>query len=333
MKEKLVSIIVPVYKTKPYLERCVQSVIKQTYTYWEMLLIDDGSPDDSGALCDELANRDNRIRAIHKKNGGVSSARNLGITESKGEWIMFLDSDDFFKDEDYVEKLVNCAKDADIVISGCSYYYENNKQYKPKKITGETIYIADKAYNAYVNKCLNRSDFLVVWAKLFKRQIIQEHHILFNENMVVTEDALFLHTYLLNSNSLCASNTQGYSFFMKNGKPKYNLSSQQAELHINNIISDLRNLQDQRGIHNQTFNDYIPTYYLRLYTKYIWSNKLWCKESIQNMKRITNNPAVMNTLQKNFFIKVLYHILPIRLKLLVQDFQVRYRFKYKPSIY
>ena len=87
-------IIVPVYKAEKYLRRCVESIVHQTYTDWELLLVDDGSPDGSGGICDEYAGRDARIRVFHKENGGVSSARNLGLENVRGEYVTFVDSDD-----------------------------------------------------------------------------------------------------------------------------------------------------------------------------------------------------------------------------------------------
>ena len=91
-----ISVIVPVYNAEKYLSRCMDSILVQTFTCFELLLVDDGSTDCSGRICDEYAKRDTRIRVIHKENGGVSSARNLGLDNAKGEWICFCDSDDFF---------------------------------------------------------------------------------------------------------------------------------------------------------------------------------------------------------------------------------------------
>lgn len=90
-----VSIIVPVYNVEAYLHRCIDSILAQTFTDWELLLIDDGSPDRSGEICDEYALKDKRIRVFHKKNGGVSSARNFGLNNACGDWTTFVDSDDF----------------------------------------------------------------------------------------------------------------------------------------------------------------------------------------------------------------------------------------------
>ena len=89
-----ISVIVPVYNTEKYLHRCIDSILAQTFTDFELLLIDDGSTDNSGTICDEYATKDSRVRVFHKKNGGVSSARNLGVDNAKGEWVTFVDSDD-----------------------------------------------------------------------------------------------------------------------------------------------------------------------------------------------------------------------------------------------
>lgn len=130
MNNPLISIIIPVYKVEPYLRRCVDSVINQTYTNLEIILVDDGSPDDCPQICDEYAARDKRIIVIHKKNGGLSDARNAGLDICKGEYISFVDSDDWIR-KDYAETLVDIARkeQADIIVG------------KFKKIFDEKNYI------------------------------------------------------------------------------------------------------------------------------------------------------------------------------------------------
>ena len=109
--EPMISVIIPVYKVEQYLARCVDSVLRQTYQNFEIILVDDGSPDRCGALCDEYARQDPRISVIHKENGGLSSARNAGIEAAKGRWLQFLDSDDYIA-EDMMENLLNaCLQD------------------------------------------------------------------------------------------------------------------------------------------------------------------------------------------------------------------------------
>ena len=117
-----ISIVVPVYKAESFLHVCVNSILAQTYTDFELILVDDGSPDDSGVLCDEFASSDDRIRVLHKKNGGVSSARNLGMSVASGEWLCFIDSDDFV-DQTYLEDFLKLPK-SDLLIQG--YVTEKN---------------------------------------------------------------------------------------------------------------------------------------------------------------------------------------------------------------
>lgn len=110
MKNKpTISVIVPVYNVEKYLEECVESVLSQTFTDYELLLIDDGSTDSSGNLCDQIAKRDTRVRVFHKSNGGISSARNKGMDEAEGDWIVFLDSDDKWADKDGLGRLYDYA--------------------------------------------------------------------------------------------------------------------------------------------------------------------------------------------------------------------------------
>ena len=102
----MVSCIIPVYNTEKYLHRCIDSVLAQTYKDFELLLIDDGSTDSSGTICDEYAAKDARVRVFHKENGGVSSARNLGLYHAQGEWIIVMDSDDYWHCNYALEKLL-----------------------------------------------------------------------------------------------------------------------------------------------------------------------------------------------------------------------------------
>ena len=108
-KDIKVSVIVPVYNAEKYIKRCLDSILAQSYRYFEVLLIDDGSTDNSGKICDEYALNDNRIRVIHKENSGVSATRNIGITEAKGDYIAFVDSDDYIR-SDMFEKMVKNAE-------------------------------------------------------------------------------------------------------------------------------------------------------------------------------------------------------------------------------
>ena len=123
MNEPLVSVIVPVYKVEKYLDKCVESIVGQTYKNLEIILVDDGSPDNCPAMCDKWADRDSRIKVIHKQNGGVSSARNAGIDAVQGEFIGFVDSDDWLEPDMY-DCLVKNALEYNADISRCGYFVD-----------------------------------------------------------------------------------------------------------------------------------------------------------------------------------------------------------------
>ena len=128
-----VSFVLPIYNVLPYLERCVQSLLCQTYKDFEIILVDDGSPDGCGKLCDELAARDNRIRVIHQENKGLSGARNTGIDNAKGEYIIFVDSDDYWLLDDGLQTLVdNCEPQTDMVAFKAFDVWKDERKTKTK---------------------------------------------------------------------------------------------------------------------------------------------------------------------------------------------------------
>lgn len=130
----LISVIIPIYKVEKYLEQCVMSVLNQTYRDVEVILVDDGSPDGCPAMCDAFAEKDNRIRVIHKSNSGVSDTRNIGLKSATGEYVIFVDSDDFWANPHDLEKLVDEAlksPDCDFIGFNCSYYYGADAKIMP----------------------------------------------------------------------------------------------------------------------------------------------------------------------------------------------------------
>jgi Glycosyltransferases involved in cell wall biogenesis len=130
--QNLISVIVPIYNCENYINQCVDSILAQTCTNFELLLIDDGSSDNSGIICDEYAKKDARVKVFHKENGGVSSARNLGLHEAKGEWIAFVDADDWIKDT-YLSDFRIGEKDVDIHICGVKYFGAETNSVLPEE--------------------------------------------------------------------------------------------------------------------------------------------------------------------------------------------------------
>lgn len=131
MSNPFFSIIVPVYKVEKYLEQCIRSVLNQSCDGYELILVDDGSPDNCPVVCDNFAEIDSHIRVVHKKNGGLSDARNCGLAAAKGEYIIFLDSDDFWCDNEGLNKIYNklVKENADVLIFGMKKYFQNEEKY------------------------------------------------------------------------------------------------------------------------------------------------------------------------------------------------------------
>ena len=162
----MISIIVPVYKVEPYLRQCVESILNQTYRDIEVLLIDDGSPDRCGEICDEYARKDNRVRAFHTENQGLSAARNLGISEAKGKYIGFVDSDDWIEPDMY-EVLLRRMQETGAEIGVCGLWYEFKTRSEEAKNVVDRCFIGSEAIDALVLN--NLKDF--AWNKLYHKNI------------------------------------------------------------------------------------------------------------------------------------------------------------------
>ena len=189
----LITIIIPVYGVEKYLHRCVDSVLAQTYQNLEIILIDDGSPDNSGKICDEYKEKDSRVRVIHKENGGVSSARNAGLRAAKGEWIVFVDSDDFV-DENYVKYLYdNIEDDVDIVISGLRFLTPELTLLKNLVPGNSKISVTDKAFDYCEKDLINFGPY----CKLIKKSLTE--NVFFREDLYLGEDNVFVATVMVKS--------------------------------------------------------------------------------------------------------------------------------------
>ena len=170
MQEKI-TVIVPIYKVEKYLNRCVQSITNQTYQNLEIILVDDGSPDECPKMCDEWLKKDQRIKVIHKQNGGLSDARNAGLDVCTGEYITFVDSDDYI-DELFIETLYNIAKNNNAQLVACQVKRFNGEQAQKETIENkEQIY--DKLTALKNTFRTNDYEFITAWGKLYKAEIFK----------------------------------------------------------------------------------------------------------------------------------------------------------------
>lgn len=192
-----ISIIVPVYNVEEYLPTCIESILNQSYKNFELILVDDGSPDKSGDICDNYAKRDNRIKVIHQINSGVSKARNTGIDNATGEWILFVDSDDELTDnslECYISSIAE-SNEVDAIISGMKKVFAIDEK-DAEFFSLEDKTFIKKDFEDMMNYIESKYLFGFVWSRLFKNDIIKRNNIRFNERLASFEDRLFFLDYL-----------------------------------------------------------------------------------------------------------------------------------------
>ena len=273
MKKSLISIIVPVYNSKAHLECCVTSILNQSYKQFELLLIDDGSSDGSSELCDELSQKSEKIRVIHKENGGVSSARNAGLDMASGDYIVFVDSDDVISNN-YVETFIESSHKGDLILGMIEDVYFDDtgsiiKRHTRNVDAPDCGILADEYY-----KLLELLRVPVV--KLYKRDIIEVYHIRFDENLSVAEDQVFnfayykhIKTYSLEPRSVYKYYHQYNSSSLSSTKTKKTFESELYKLrveydfikdyspknadlvyvyHMISMLNIYSNLKDDRGI-------------------------------------------------------------------------------------
>lgn len=235
----MISVIIPAYNAARTIRRCIQSVLDQTYTEWEMIIVDDGSKDDTLDICQSYG--DSRIRVLHKENGGVSSARNHGLKFAQGDYIAFIDSDDFIE-ADYLEHLSQ-GLDYDIVISG--FCYENT----PESSSFHLKLANREAVGRELSKLINADQLCYPWGRLFKRSIIETYHIRFDEAMRFAEDNVFNWEYLCHAESLYIDATQkDYHKSSDEGGAGYNLSFEEMDYVDGQLFMLSQKLESYYGI-------------------------------------------------------------------------------------
>lgn len=205
----LVSIIVPVYNIEDYIVECIQSIVNQTYTNLQIILVDDGAKDNSGIICDEWAAKDSRIEVIHKVNGGLSDARNAGLDKVKGEYIFFVDGDDYVLD-DFIETIMNTAN-PEVPFVGCSYYNLLSSGEKT-----ETVFInAEFNLKQFKQQILldgSKVHFISVWGVRYLTSYIKKYQLKFDIDAHAWEDTNFNIKYLSHCDRIMSMGIKGYVY-------------------------------------------------------------------------------------------------------------------------
>lgn len=289
-----VSVIIPIYNAESYLKTCIESVLSQTFTNFELLLINDGSTDNSKQICEEYASKDKRIQVISKENGGVSNTRNVGLEKARGHWINFIDSDDRVN-ESYLENLYNetTSDDNVLILQGINYY--NDKLEKTEQLPNITL--KENAISQAF-QTLKIYNFGYPVSKLYNRAVIEKNHLRFNENISFWEDLLFMCEYIYQINTIKFIEGANYNYFLKKTGLTYSYQNYQSEYAL---YKEYVKILDKIFLKTEASKDDMTELYdtvskvlfrtaQRMYDK---RNQLTKKERLKNLRVIFNDENII----------------------------------------
>ena len=267
----MISIIVPVYNAEKTLRQCLDSVLSQKYKDFELFLVDDGSKDESLAICEEYAEKDDRIKVLHKPNGGVSSARNLGLEYAKGERITFIDSDDYIS-ADFFHGVEHCKQD--LLITGFRDE-TNGKVYENVKLSSALYQNADVVRRFIRTQVTSNMVLRGPWGKFYSRELIGSQR--FNTEMKLGEDTCFVFDYLAKCKTI-EVDPSSYYVIRRGAIPdavKYKSSVDYAVRSLNYVWESYKRMEKNHQLGNKCFNPFVG--YYKLICKHEWKHHfaLW----------------------------------------------------------
>jgi len=326
--KSLISVIVPVYNAENTIEQCVNSIIKQTYLNLEIILVNDGSKDKSIEICQKLQKEDNRIIVIDKENEGVSKTRNKGIDIAQGEYITFVDSDDYIENN-MIEILYNNIQNYDLCT--CNYYaIKNNK--KTIKSNIESYTIEEGQVNEYIEKMQKEMLFYNPVNKIFKAKIIKENNIRFEHNIHVGEDYLFNIEYLKYVKKAKYISQPLYNYIIQNGTLSQKYIERFIPLEMK-IVRNVKEIYEERAFDmTYIYNQYMELLKSNIYNLQIGQKsrkeiKKFIEEYIQELEKdkIIKKEIKSKLSKEN---KILYKmLLNNKINYLVKYFEIRFILK------
>lgn len=301
--QALISVIIPVYNVEKYLHECVDSVINQTYKNLEIILVDDGSTDSSGKICDEYVEKDERVTVIHKKNEGPSKTRNTGLEQAIGKYIYFLDSDDYIA-EDAINNLVQTAESnqADLVFFDALSFSDDGAEIN-QGYTVKGTYEAKNGYETLAELNKNKDYHCAIYLLLIKRQLLDENKIAFLESAYCSEDMLF--TYQVYCSAQKAVQCKK-TLYHRRYRPNSIVTSKKSVRHFRSCRDVYEEVRKYSAYIGKT-GDYMATEYtvrcaynaLNTYQKLSSENKSLCKNEYKKLKKdILSYKAFGNTALK-----------------------------------
>ena len=327
-----VSVIVPIYKVENYLNRCVDSILNQTYKNIEVILVDDGSPDKCGEISDSYAINDSRVKSLHKENGGLSDARNYGIRYLTGEYVVFVDSDDWIKEE-MIETLVGLAMDlkADIVQSGFYYVYETYLLYDDRYYSEDMLPIQLNKNELMREIVINERVKNFAWGKLYKTNLIKD---LYFEKGVLFEDVFWAHKvmdrvdkyvichkpmcyYLQRNDSIVSTYTVKNLDIIKGLKERHKFIEENYKELINESYKILtKTILLHYYLLNKNRDKDLDGYYRKELRGYIINNYLNIQKAIKDDKELSNEVKLfkLNYLLSRAYVNINKVLRKVKLK-------------------
>lgn len=327
-----VSVIVPIYKVENYLNRCVDSILNQTYKNIEVILVDDGSPDKCGEISDSYAINDSRVKSLHKENGGLSDARNYGMRYLTGEYVVFVDSDDWIKEE-MIETLVGLAMDlkADIVQSGFYYVYETYLLYDDRYYSEDMLPIQLNKNELMREIVINERVKNFAWGKLYKTNLIKD---LYFEKGVLFEDVFWAHKvmdrvdkyvichkpmcyYLQRNDSIVSTYTVKNLDIIKGVKERHKFIEENYKELINESYKILtKTILLHYYLLNKNRDKDLDGYYRKELRGYIINNYLNIQKAIKDDKELSNEVKLfkLNYLLSRAYVNINKVLRKVKLK-------------------
>ena len=306
-----ISVIIPIYKAENYINRCIDSILAQKYTDWELLLVDDGSPDRSGTICDEYAQRDFRIRVMHKQNGGVSSARNLGLENAQGEFITFVDADDYIGPS-YLQSLID-NKDYDLILTGRTLFGDNGEQglFDNEGACYEDITNLIKDWKeSFDKKGFTIGGLSFVTAKAIRSSIIKDNNIRFSQEMKLGEDTCLIFDCLRYSRNAKIIQENGYYYYLPPVAHTYRFDLNQCMRHCQIYTEKVKEIEKAYGIYPRGQVDaycamIFQYYYLSLFngnlSSFIRNMVEYSKQKKQDSQLAYYETLITNGNRRTFF--------------------------------
>ena len=295
----MISIIVPIYKTEKYIQKCISSIANQTNKHIEIILVDDGSPDSCPEICNEWAEKDKRVKVIHKKNGGLVSARKAGLEIANGDYIGFVDGDDFIE-PDMFEKMQDMISEYSPDMVLCDFYYdfgdkaEESRQLFTRKFYNKNALISElypkmlfsgEYYKFGINPCC--------WSKVYKRELLEKNLALVDNKIKMGEDAAFTYPCLLDAETVCTISEPLYHYMIHE-----NSMTQSYDENLKNIILLPYNRINEKNAESSFDISAQLNYYLLYLVNFLIRNEIAGGNVKEIIDEILNNKEIVDSIKK-----------------------------------